>query len=156
VQRPGVEPKLLGDIENLKNFALLVGDSLPIDYYKIFCELERTLVFELDFLYEAQATAKVAAAVAHSPNNKPRQAPVTVPLPIPGTTPPYTILLFYSILFFLHSILLISTLSFPPLLYITLLYDVIRTFRSIVMLGVVDCLMSVSIPPCTRCRCRDC
>ena len=84
VQRPGVEPKLLGDIENLKNFALLVGDSLPIDYYKIFCELERTLVFELDFLYEAQATAKVAAAVAHSPNNKPRQAPVTVPLPIPG------------------------------------------------------------------------
>lgn len=86
VQRPGVEPKLLGDIENLKNFALLVGDSLPIDYYKIFCELERTLVFELDFLYEAQATAKVAAAVAHSPNNKPRQAPVTVPLPIPGTT----------------------------------------------------------------------
>ena len=84
VQRPGVEPKLLGDIENLKNFALLVGDSLPIDYYKIFCELERTLVFELDFLYEAQATAKVAAAVAHSPNNKPRAAPVTVPLPIPG------------------------------------------------------------------------
>ena len=84
VQRPGVEPKLLGDIENLKNFALLVGDSLPIDYYKIFCELERTLIFELDFLYEAQATAKVAAAVAHSPNNKPRAAPVTVPLPIPG------------------------------------------------------------------------
>jgi hypothetical protein len=30
-----VEPKLLGDIENLKTFALLVGDSLPIDYYKV-------------------------------------------------------------------------------------------------------------------------
>eukprot|EP00596_Hydrurales_sp_CCMP1899_P001988 CAMPEP_0119051372 /NCGR_PEP_ID=MMETSP1177-20130426/73012_1 /TAXON_ID=2985 /ORGANISM="Ochromonas sp, Strain CCMP1899" /LENGTH=511 /DNA_ID=CAMNT_0007030557 /DNA_START=211 /DNA_END=1743 /DNA_ORIENTATION=- len=84
VQRPGVEPKLLGDIENLKTFALLVGDSLPIDYYKIFCELERTLIQELDFLQEAQATAKVAAAVAHSPNNSPRQAPVTVPLPVPG------------------------------------------------------------------------
>ena len=114
VQRPGVEPKLLGDIENLKNFALLVGDSLPIDYYKIFCELERTLVFELDFLYEAQATAKVAAAVAHSPNNKPRQAPVTVPLPIPGTTPLHSTLystLPYSILFFYCSYLLYSSHS---------------------------------------------
>jgi aarF domain-containing kinase len=46
--------------------------------------LERTLIQELDFLQEAQATAKVAAAVAHSPNNSPRQAPVTVPLPVPG------------------------------------------------------------------------
>jgi hypothetical protein len=33
--RLGVEPKLLGDIENLKTFALMVGDSLPIDYYKV-------------------------------------------------------------------------------------------------------------------------
>ena len=36
VQRPGIGPKLLGDIDNLKSFALLIGDSLPIDYYKIF------------------------------------------------------------------------------------------------------------------------
>lgn len=36
VQRPGVDAKLLGDISNLKNFAKIVGDSLPIDYYKIF------------------------------------------------------------------------------------------------------------------------
>jgi aarF domain-containing kinase len=84
VQRPGIGPKLLGDIQNLKNFAKLVGDALPIDYYKIFCEIENTLVYELDFLHEAQATAKVAAAVAHAPNNKPRAAPVIVPLPIPG------------------------------------------------------------------------
>lgn len=84
VQRPAIGPKLLGDIANLKNFAKIVGDALPIDYYKIFCEIENTLVYELDFLHEAQATAKVAAAVAHSPNNKPRTAPVIVPLPIPG------------------------------------------------------------------------
>ena len=64
VQRPGVEPKLLGDIANLKTFAKIVGDSLPIDYYKIFCELERTLRYELDFLHEAQATVKVATAIA--------------------------------------------------------------------------------------------
>ena len=60
---PAIGPKLLGDIQNLKNFALLVGDALPIDYYKIFCEIEVTLVDELDFMKEAQATAKVAAAV---------------------------------------------------------------------------------------------
>ena len=57
---------------------------LPIDYYKVFCELERTLIYELDFLFEAQATQKVAAAVAHSPNNEPCDPPVIVPLPISG------------------------------------------------------------------------
>jgi aarF domain-containing kinase len=62
----------------------IVSEALPIDYYKVFCELERTLIYELDFLHEAQASAKVAAAVAHSPRNKPRKSPVTVPLPIPG------------------------------------------------------------------------
>ena len=85
VQRPGVEPKLLGDIANLKTFAKLVGDSLPIDYYKIFCELERTLRYELDFLHEAQATTKVATAIAHTPRNEAKSTvPVTVPLPIAG------------------------------------------------------------------------
>jgi aarF domain-containing kinase len=84
VQRPGIEGKLLGDISNLKNFAKAIADFLPIDYYKIFSEIERTLGDELDFLKEAQATLKVAAAVAHSPSNKPRQAAVTVPLPITG------------------------------------------------------------------------
>jgi len=84
VQRPAVEGKLLGDIANLKSFAKFVADALPIDYYKIFCELERTLQYELDFLHEAQATAKMAAAVAHAPNNRPRRPAVTIPLPIPG------------------------------------------------------------------------
>jgi aarF domain-containing kinase len=59
VQRPGVEAKLLGDIANLKTFAKLLSDSLLIDYYKIFVEIEKTLRYELDFLHEAQATAKV-------------------------------------------------------------------------------------------------
>lgn len=36
VQRPGIDGKLLGDITNLKTFAKIVADSLPIDYYKIF------------------------------------------------------------------------------------------------------------------------
>ncbi|KAJ1427003.1 ABC1 family-domain-containing protein [Ochromonadaceae sp. CCMP2298] len=84
VQRPGIKGKLLGDIANLKTFAKIIGESLLIDYYKIFVEMEKTLQFELDFLFEAQATAKVAAAVAHSPSNKPQTPSVTVPLAIPG------------------------------------------------------------------------
>ena len=36
VQRPGVDAKLLADIANLKTFAKIVSESLPIDYYKIF------------------------------------------------------------------------------------------------------------------------
>lgn len=84
VQRPNVEGKLLGDIANLKQFAKIVASALPIDYYKVFSELERTLVYELDFLHEAQATAKMASAVAHAPNNQPRKPAVTIPLPIPG------------------------------------------------------------------------
>lgn len=85
VQRPGVEAKLIGDIKNLKTFAQVVGDSLPIDYYKIFCELERTLRYELDFMHEAQATTKIATAIAHCPRNTvKKRVPVTVPLPIPG------------------------------------------------------------------------
>ena len=84
VQRPGIEAKLLGDIANLKSFAKVVTKSLTVDYYKVFCELEKTLIFELDFLFEAQATHKIAAAVAHTPSNKPKAAPVVVPLPLNG------------------------------------------------------------------------
>lgn len=67
VQRPGIRGKLLGDIANLKNFALVVKDSLPLDYYKVFCEIEKNLGQELDFHIEAQYTMKVASAVSHSP-----------------------------------------------------------------------------------------
>ena len=84
VQRPGVEGKLLGDIANIKAFVKLISNALPIDYYKVCCELERTLVDELDFFHEAVNTQKVAAAVAHTPSNAPRIPPVVVPQPIPG------------------------------------------------------------------------
>ena len=84
VQRPNVEGRMLADISNLKQFAKTLAKALPIDYYKVFSELERTLIYELDFLHEAQATAKMASAVSHAPNNKPRKPAVTIPLPIPG------------------------------------------------------------------------
>jgi len=54
VQRPSEEPKLRGDIANLKAFSKRFRDSLPVDYYRVFCELERALTNELDFLAEAQ------------------------------------------------------------------------------------------------------
>lgn len=84
VQRPNVEGKLLGDIANIKAFTKLVAKALPIDYYKISCELERTLVDELDFYHEAVNTQKVAAAVAHRPSNEPQIPAVIVPQPLPG------------------------------------------------------------------------
>lgn len=84
VQKPGIEGKFLGDLSNIKTFAKLMGDKLLIDYYKIFVEVEKTAKLELDFLFEAQATVKVASAVAHTPSNKPRKAPVIVPLPLTG------------------------------------------------------------------------
>jgi hypothetical protein len=51
VQRPNVVPMLLGDISNLKSFALRLRESLPVDYYTVFCELGRALEYELDFLH---------------------------------------------------------------------------------------------------------
>lgn len=39
VQRPSEEPKLRGDIGNLKAFSKRFRDSLPVDYYRVFCEL---------------------------------------------------------------------------------------------------------------------
>lgn len=84
VQRPGVEGKLLGDIANIKAFTKFIAGALPIDYYKICCELERTLVDELDFFHEAVNTQKVAAAVAHSPSNQLQTPSVIVPQPLPG------------------------------------------------------------------------
>lgn len=85
VQRPGIEAKLLADIANLKTFSKLISSALPIDYYKVFCELERSLLSELDFLSEAQSAMKIAAAVTHSPLNKRLDiSPVVVPLPLAG------------------------------------------------------------------------
>ncbi|CAE7784296.1 ubiB [Symbiodinium pilosum] len=58
VLRPNMEPVLRGDIANLKVFALAARGRLPVDYYPVFCELERALDGELDFLNEAQSAAK--------------------------------------------------------------------------------------------------
>ncbi|CAM9256134.1 unnamed protein product [Phaeothamnion confervicola] len=84
VQRPGEEPKLRGDVQNLKSFALRLRERLPLDFYPVFCELEKALSQELDFLSEAQSLEKIAAAVAHTPDGRPARPPLLVPRPVPG------------------------------------------------------------------------
>jgi len=53
-----VEPKLLGDVANLKALALQVrrvgSKWLPVDYYTVFSELEAQLANEFDFEAEAE------------------------------------------------------------------------------------------------------
>ena len=57
VQRPSIESKLMGDIANLKALAKTFreNDALPLDYYTVFCELEKQLQDEFDFIAEAVA-----------------------------------------------------------------------------------------------------
>eukprot|EP00931_Biecheleriopsis_adriatica_P118791 TRINITY_DN94110_c0_g1_i1.p1 TRINITY_DN94110_c0_g1~~TRINITY_DN94110_c0_g1_i1.p1 ORF type:complete len:611 (-),score=112.64 TRINITY_DN94110_c0_g1_i1:366-2177(-) len=84
VLRPNMEPVLRGDIANLKVFALALKGRLPVDYYPVFCELERALDGELNFLNEAQSATKVAASIRHDPLGNEIEAPLVVPLPIHG------------------------------------------------------------------------
>ena len=41
-----------------RSFSQKLASALPVDYYTVFCELERALAGELDFLAEAQAAMK--------------------------------------------------------------------------------------------------
>ena len=83
LQRPNVEPKLLGDVANLKRISKALCDSLPVDYYTVFCELGDALVNELDFLAEAQAMRKIDMAISHGTDGRPcDDPPVTIPLPV--------------------------------------------------------------------------
>ena len=84
VQRPNCEPKLRGDIANLKSFSKKLASALPVDYYTVFCELERALQGELDFLSEAQSAVKVFSSVSHLADGTPVAPAVGVPLPITG------------------------------------------------------------------------
>lgn len=78
LQRPNVEPKLRGDIANLKRISKALRKSLPVDYYAVFTELGNALENELDFLSEAQAMKKIHLAIGGDDGD----APVTIPLPV--------------------------------------------------------------------------
>ena len=84
VQRPGARALLKADVANLKRFAKLLADKLPVDYYVVFTELGNVLDAELDFLQEAQAMGKLASAVAHTPDGEAAEPCVRIPAAIPG------------------------------------------------------------------------
>jgi aarF domain-containing kinase len=86
IQRPSIESKLLGDIINLKTIAKTFRNSpsLPLDYYTVFCELEKQLADEFDFIAEAVAMDRIYNALARAPDGSPREIPLRIPRPIPG------------------------------------------------------------------------
>jgi len=84
VQRPAIEPKLLGDIANLKALAKGVRSvpSIPVDYYVVFSELEKQLADEFDFVKEATAMERIADALERTPQGEPCAPPVRIPRPV--------------------------------------------------------------------------
>ena len=59
VQRPSIEPKLLGDIKNLKTLSKPLRGRTPVDYYVVFSELEEQLKDEFNFIGEADAMTRI-------------------------------------------------------------------------------------------------
>lgn len=85
VQRPNIEPKMMGDIGNLKAISKQLRDQLPYDYYVIFSELETQLINEFDFLHEARSMNQVADHLTHDALTGAQIKPfVRIPRPIPG------------------------------------------------------------------------
>ena len=80
VQRPSIEPLMLGDVANVKALALQVRGRFPVDYYTVFSELEAQLGYEFDFEREAASMNRIADLLAALPNG----APVRVPRPVAG------------------------------------------------------------------------
>jgi aarF domain-containing kinase len=86
IQRPGIESKLMGDIANLKAITRTFRDTptLPLDYFTVFCELEKQLSAEFDFVAEAVAMDRIYNSLAHDPMGNAREIPLVLPRPIPG------------------------------------------------------------------------
>ncbi|KAG7368184.1 ABC1 family-domain containing protein [Nitzschia inconspicua] len=87
IQRPSIESKLLGDIANLKAVSKTFQnvDALPLDYYTVFCELEKQLADEFDFVAEAVAMDRIYNALTRSMDgSESTEPPLVLPRPIPG------------------------------------------------------------------------
>lgn len=86
IQRPSIEAKLLGDVANLRALSKVFRDNpaLPLDYYTVFCELEKQLAGEFNFVAEAAAMEKIAESLAMTTDGKTRPVPLVIPKPIPG------------------------------------------------------------------------
>jgi len=84
VQRPSIEGKLMGDIENLKQVAKALREDLPLDYYTVFCELEKQMADEFNFLAEAVAMDRIYETLSRDENGLPCEPPVVLPRPVEG------------------------------------------------------------------------
>ena len=83
VQRPSIESKLMGDIANLKTLAKTFSEPLPLDYYTVFCELEKQLADEFNFIAEAVAMDRIYETVTKDENGYPCESPIVLPRPVP-------------------------------------------------------------------------
>jgi len=87
IQRPSIESKLMGDIANLKALAKQFQDleALPLDYYTVFCELEKQLGDEFYFVAEASAMDRIYTSLARSADGTSRrELPLVIPRVVPG------------------------------------------------------------------------
>ena len=87
IQRPAIESKLMGDIANLKSISKTLKDvdALPLDYHTVFCELEKQLADEFDFVAEAVAMDRIYNTLSRTMDgSSPRELPIIMPRPIPG------------------------------------------------------------------------
>lgn len=85
-QRPSIESKLMGDISNLKAISKAFQnlDALPLDYYTVFSELEKSLGDEFDFVAEAVAMDRIYTAITRDIQGNPCEPPLTMPRPVAG------------------------------------------------------------------------
>jgi hypothetical protein len=85
VQRPAIESKLMGDIANLKALAKTFANDLPLDYYTVFCELEKQLAYEFDFVAEAVAMDRIYDTISKDTYGRMIENPaVVMPRPVNG------------------------------------------------------------------------
>ena len=67
IQRPSIESKLL-DIANIKAIAKTFWDTptLPLNFYTVFCELEKELADEFDFVAQARVMDRIYNALTRT------------------------------------------------------------------------------------------
>ena len=82
VQRPSIEPKLMGDVANLKALAKQIRrfESIPVDYYTVFSELEAQV--RPPCCYDWNSMQSLFRNSTHQHQNQ-TPAPLT-PLPCPA------------------------------------------------------------------------
>ena len=80
VQRPAMEPLMLGDIANLLALSKQFRGAVAVDYYVVFSELSTQLRNEFNFQHEAESMVRIADLMDAAPGGP----PIRVPRPVAG------------------------------------------------------------------------